>query len=312
MQSRDNTAGECVRSSHVVGIIFLKLSLPFPILFLFSTIITRALLSYFRFFLSRPSLLYRFSEALKLAMQHDPEGRRTLGVVTKADMVSEDCDILSKMRMERPSDVKLALGFIAVRNRTPSEVRSNIPQEEAMRKERELFASHALLQRLEPDLWGIHTLTDRIVYIQAERVSECIPKLREYLHEQLALAEAELAKLKPVCASQADRRAALQRILSDLAEEVRLLLAGLSGADRPLQVPPRVFELAQAFSAALEPLGPRFLGEEWERQLEAQVLETRGVSLPNFMSMPLFTRTLQQVGHGRVCACTRVCLCVSV
>jgi hypothetical protein len=58
-------------------------------------------------------------------LQADPEGERTIGVVTKVDMVPrdlEDTDFLEKVRMERANDVKLKLGFIPVLNRSPKEV----------------------------------------------------------------------------------------------------------------------------------------------------------------------------------------------
>lgn len=71
-------------------------------------------------------------------MKSDPQGKRTLGVVTKTDMVSADSDILAKIRMDRDNDIRLALGYIAVRNRSPSEL-GKLTHAEALQKEKQLF-----------------------------------------------------------------------------------------------------------------------------------------------------------------------------
>ena len=40
------------------------------------------------------------TEAIKLAREVDPDGQRTLGVVTKSDQCPEDTDLLAKLRMD--------------------------------------------------------------------------------------------------------------------------------------------------------------------------------------------------------------------
>lgn len=52
------------------------------------------------------------SAAVKLASSADPQGLRTLGVVTKVDQVSGS--IKKKLEGLDGSDVKLKLGFVAV------------------------------------------------------------------------------------------------------------------------------------------------------------------------------------------------------
>lgn len=77
------------------------------------------------------------SEALKIAQSFDHDGSRTIGVVTKCDFVSKNSDIVQKLRMERDGDVKLNLGYVAVRNNGPSETTIDIEWNEAL-----LFRTH--------------------------------------------------------------------------------------------------------------------------------------------------------------------------
>lgn len=112
------------------------------------------------------------SEALKLAKEVDPDQKRTIGVVTKIDTIQQDSDILQKLRMERPSDIQLALGWIAVRCRTPTEVKDGMSASSLMTAETTFFKSHNLLVGLEPQFWGTGTLISRVVDIQSETVGE--------------------------------------------------------------------------------------------------------------------------------------------
>ena len=111
------------------------------------------------------------SEAIALAKQYDPDGRRTLGVVTKTDNVQAGCGIKSKLRMEA-GHVQLNLGFIAVVNRTPIEVEEDTPAEMVRAREKQFINTNAEVTGLEKEFWGFDTLVERIVAIQAERVRE--------------------------------------------------------------------------------------------------------------------------------------------
>ncbi|CAM9366376.1 unnamed protein product [Laminaria digitata] len=109
------------------------------------------------------------AEAIALAKKYDPEGRRTLGVVTKVDNVQAGCGIKAKLRMD-PGHVQLQLGFIAVVNRTPVEVANDTSAEEVRARESFFFKTDPEVAGLEKEFWGLDTLVGRIVGIQAERV----------------------------------------------------------------------------------------------------------------------------------------------
>ena len=66
----------------------------------------------------------KLAEVIKLAREYDPEGKRTLGVVTKCDDAAraESTDVVEKVLMQRESDVKLTLGFhcvVRINSRSP-------------------------------------------------------------------------------------------------------------------------------------------------------------------------------------------------
>lgn len=111
------------------------------------------------------------AEAIALAKKVDPDGSRTLGVVTKVDHVQAGCGVKAKLRMEA-GHVQLALGFIGVINRTPKEVEDDTPAANVAAREKDFFETNPELDGLEQEYWGLKTLVARIVSLQAERVHE--------------------------------------------------------------------------------------------------------------------------------------------
>lgn len=80
------------------------------------------------------------SDALKLARQVDPSGMRTLGAVTKIDLMdagTNAVDILSNK-----AAFSLRYGFVGVVCRSQQDIMTNKGMEEALRAEGEYFRSH--------------------------------------------------------------------------------------------------------------------------------------------------------------------------
>lgn len=111
------------------------------------------------------------AEAVSLARKFDPNGSRTLGVVTKVDNVQPGCGIKAKLRMDA-GYVQLNLGFVAVINRTPMEVENDTPAGEVRAREAKFFKTDPEVSGLETELWGLHTLVARIVSIQMEHIQK--------------------------------------------------------------------------------------------------------------------------------------------
>lgn len=110
------------------------------------------------------------AEAIALSRKYDPDGNRTLGVVTKTDNVREGSGMKAKLRMEGNHVVSLQLGFVAVVNRTPVEVEKNVPTADVRARETHFFLTNPELAGLGKEFWGMDTLVSRIVEIQAEHV----------------------------------------------------------------------------------------------------------------------------------------------
>ena len=79
------------------------------------------------------------SDSLKLARQVDPSGKRTLGVLTKLDLMDAGTHALDVLLGKQ---FPLKLGFIGVVNRSQQDIITNKSMDEAIQAEKLFFQSH--------------------------------------------------------------------------------------------------------------------------------------------------------------------------
>lgn len=79
------------------------------------------------------------SESLKLARSVDPQGRRTIGVLTKLDLMDAGTNALDILTGRV---YPLKLGFIGVVNRSQQDINSEKSMPDALDSETEFFKNH--------------------------------------------------------------------------------------------------------------------------------------------------------------------------
>lgn len=85
------------------------------------------------------------SESLKLARSVDPQGRRTIGILTKLDLMDAGTNALDILTGRV---YPLKLGFIGVVNRSQQDINSEKNMQEALDKETEFFRTHAAYRNI--------------------------------------------------------------------------------------------------------------------------------------------------------------------
>ncbi|KAM7414909.1 hypothetical protein PAMA_019633 [Pampus argenteus] len=112
------------------------------------------------------------SEALKVAREVDPDGRRTLAVVTKLDLMDAGTDAMDIL-MGRVIPVKL--GIIGVVNRSQLDINQKKPVTDAIRDE------YAFLQKKYPSLAnrnGTKYLARTLNRLLMHHIRDCLPELK--------------------------------------------------------------------------------------------------------------------------------------
>uniref|UniRef100_A0A3Q2EGS0 Dynamin-1-like protein n=1 Tax=Cyprinodon variegatus TaxID=28743 RepID=A0A3Q2EGS0_CYPVA len=112
------------------------------------------------------------SEALKVAREVDPDGRRTLAVVTKLDLMDAGTDAMDVL-MGRVIPVKL--GIIGIVNRSQLDINQKKTVADSIRDE------HAFLQKKYPSLAnrnGTRYLARTLNRLLMHHIRDCLPELK--------------------------------------------------------------------------------------------------------------------------------------
>lgn len=216
------------------------------------------------------------SEALRIAQQYDPNGTRTIGVVSKCDMVPPNSDILDKMHMNRPTDIKLALGLIAVRNRACHEENENIDL-----LEEQLFTTHALLRKLKPAERGIEALTSKVVRLQGEAVDRFFSILRTQMWDRKHAMKQQLIMLPNIPKTSDERRDTLIDVLCRIDRKIGILLQTEDVSEMRLNIPACTFELCEKFGTDIISQMPNVLHEDFTLKVLDKQRKGRGRVLPD-------------------------------
>ncbi|XP_061770532.1 dynamin-1-like protein isoform X1 [Nerophis ophidion] len=150
------------------------------------------------------------SEALKVAREVDPDGRRTLAVVTKLDLMDAGTDAMDVL-MGRVIPVKL--GLIGVVNRSQLDINNKKSVADAIRDE------HAFLQKKYPSLAnrnGTKYLARTLNRLLMHHIRDCLPELKTRINVLAAQYQSLLSSYgEPV----EDQSATLLQLITKFATE---------------------------------------------------------------------------------------------
>lgn len=129
-----------------------------------------------------------------MARQVDPKGIRTIGVITKIDIMDKGT---SAKRMIEGKDVQLRLGFIGVKNRSQQDIIDRIPVKQAAEKEQLFFNTHPIYSTMPQSLLGIHNLTTKLTKILFTHIKHSLPDIMNEIKNKAKETEDDLRDLGP-------------------------------------------------------------------------------------------------------------------
>nr|XP_043867768.1 dynamin-1a isoform X9 [Solea senegalensis] len=132
------------------------------------------------------------SDALKIAKEVDPQGVRTIGVITKLDLMDEGTD--AKDILENKL-LPLRRGYIGVVNRSQKDIDGRKDINAAMAAERKFFLSHPAYRHLA-DRMGTPYLQKVLNQQLTNHIRDTLPGLRAKLQSQLLSIEKEVEEYK--------------------------------------------------------------------------------------------------------------------
>ncbi|XP_035262234.1 dynamin-2 isoform X1 [Anguilla rostrata] len=132
------------------------------------------------------------SDALKIAKEVDPQGLRTIGVITKLDLMDEGTDARDILENKL---LPLRRGYIGVVNRSQKDIDGRKDIRAALAAERKFFLSHPGYRHLAERMGTPHlqkTLNQQLT----NHIRDTLPGLRSKLQSQLLSLEKEVEEYK--------------------------------------------------------------------------------------------------------------------
>ncbi|XP_073698959.1 interferon-induced GTP-binding protein MxB [Garra rufa] len=132
------------------------------------------------------------TEALQMAQEEDPEGERTLGILTKPDLVDKGTEG-TVVDIVHNEVIHLTKGYMIVRCRGQKEIIDQVTLNEATATENAFFKDHPHFSKLyEEGLATIPKLAEKLTIELVHHIQKSLPRLEEQIEAKLAETQKEL------------------------------------------------------------------------------------------------------------------------
>ncbi|OIT04443.1 PREDICTED: dynamin-related protein 3B-like [Nicotiana attenuata] len=162
------------------------------------------------------------SDALQIAGNADPDGYRTIGVITKLDIMDRGTDarnfLLGKV-------IPLRLGYVGVVNRSQEDIRTNRSIKDALVAEEKFFRSRPVYSDLA-DRCGVPQLAKKLNQILVQHIKTVLPGLKSRISAALVSVAKEHASYGEITESKAGMGALLLNILSKYSDAFSSMIEG--------------------------------------------------------------------------------------
>ena len=161
------------------------------------------------------------SDALKLAREVDPSGMRTIGVITKLDLMDEGTDARDILENRL---LPLRRGYIGVVNRSQKDIDGRKDIKQALAAERQFFLAHPAYRHIAERL-GTPYLQKSLNQQLTNHIRDTLPALRNKLQSQLLSLEKEVGEYKNFSADDPSKKTkvllnALQNLSGDFDKHI--------------------------------------------------------------------------------------------
>ncbi|XP_070301235.1 interferon-induced GTP-binding protein Mx2 isoform X2 [Salvelinus sp. IW2-2015] len=134
------------------------------------------------------------TEALKMAQEVDPQGGRTLGILTKPDLVDKGTEG-TVVDIVHNEVIPLTKGYMIVKCRGQKEIMEQVSLTEATEREKAFFKEHAHLSTLYDEGHAtIPKLAEKLTIELVKHIEKSMPRLKEQIEEKLEETRTALEK----------------------------------------------------------------------------------------------------------------------
>ncbi|KAM0260700.1 hypothetical protein ACHAQJ_002616 [Trichoderma viride] len=160
------------------------------------------------------------SDGLKLAREVDPEGQRTIGVLTKVDLMEEGTDVIDILSNRI---IPLRLGYVPVVNRGQRDIDNKKAIGVALEAEKNFFENHTAY-RNKSSYCGTPYLARKLNLILMMHIKQTLPDIKARISSSLQKYSSELDSLGPSMLGNSSN--IVLNIITEFTNEWRTVLDG--------------------------------------------------------------------------------------
>lgn len=238
----------------------------------------------------------------------DPDGQRTLGIITKPDRLPAGSGSEAAfLELARNEDVKFSLGWHVLKNREYEQRDYSLQQRKAAEDE---FFRKTNWKTLPDHCRGIDALRTRLSHLLFEHVREELPKLREDLENALMTATHQLDILGDPRSKPSECKAYLSQLSLDYFQTCKAAVDGHYEGDYFISNTDEAFDLASSptirrMRAVVQNMNAQFAenmrinGHKYQVDMSGQANTPPGVTLVGLLgkrslSKPTSPQTLSR------------------
>uniref|UniRef100_A0A673FK23 Interferon-induced GTP-binding protein Mx n=1 Tax=Sinocyclocheilus rhinocerous TaxID=307959 RepID=A0A673FK23_9TELE len=229
------------------------------------------------------------TEALQMAQEEDREGERTLGILTKPDLVDKGTEE-TVVDIVHNEIIHLTKGYMIVRCRGQKEILDQVTLNEATVTEKAFFEDHPHFSKLyEEGFATIPKLAEKLTIELVHHIQRSLPRLEEQIETKLAETQKELEKYGNGPPSDPAERMSffIDKVTAFTQDMFNLTTGEEVKCASDLLIFPELRDEFAKWNSFLDRLGVSF-SKKIEKQVGNYEAKYRGRELPGFINYKTF------------------------
>jgi GTPase SAR1 family protein len=230
------------------------------------------------------------SDALKMAQEEDPQGLRTIGVITKIDIMDKGTNA---RRMLLGQDVPLKLGYVGVKGRSQLDINTSMRVANALKIEKDYFANDPVYSTLPPGIVGTEALTQKLSKVLFGHIRSTLPEISKEIQNKIRECEERLRDLgDPLPSTGKEKMQLLWNMITDYTENFKNNIRGKYDPKRNTKVSGELSGGAKIklmyqdlFSEFLDKRATEHMSDD---HINKAIVLHQGDSIPGFPSVDSF------------------------
>ncbi|KAM4613323.1 interferon-induced GTP-binding protein Mx3-like isoform 1-T2 [Polymixia lowei] len=229
------------------------------------------------------------TEALKMAREEDPDGKRTLGILTKPDLVDKGTEETVVQTIHNEV-IHLKKGYMIVKCRGQQEILDQVSLKEATEREKAFFEEHTHFSTLYEDgQASVPKLAEKLTLELYKHIEDSLPRLGEQIEMKLIEIQNELTRCGTGPPSEPSERVyfLIDKVTAFTQDAISLTTGEELKCGEKLNIFYTLREEFGKWKAHLDRSGENF-NKKIEKEVAQYEQRFRGRELPGFINYKTF------------------------